>query len=568
MKKVISFMICACLLCGISLIPVSSAPENTQVTVNMATVPPTVDGIVNSDEYGKKIHSVDYSTNEFISQYDLDKDIDADFYMAYNENDLYMAWVVRTDGHWPIDLTTDYNDDGTVNDADLGYMSNFSCIQFMICTGAPDKDMQVYQTGAWAGDYLEAGLSIQNDNTGSEIIWCKPTDGQSFTIDNLDFSGRRNDTANTTTYEVKIPLDALGMTNIGEGTQFGLSYAIGDQEDFRVSENMAEWQDAMLGGKNMDAGAVITLSSETIDNSIMGTPVAYPEYNIAVTAAETYYPGSITEVTLTLNDITAEDGYGLVQLSLYYDTDMVEPVVKNDGNLNIEMGSFLKTAPNKKGWDNICKLDENNSKYDLAYLTVLSQDHAKQDGSIVIKVPFMVKANTEDVINFYVPHSETFCVDYDLNICYGNAGKVSLTKAELVPIIPNEGTGLTVDDENDMLLGLTEKVKVSELKTQFSGPLTILTDTGAEAEDEDNVGTGFKVTNGVDEITVVILGDINGDGEVKTQDYMFVKRHLVGSYTLDDYELKAACISGEDEAKVQDYIKIKRHIIGTYNLYE
>lgn len=266
MKKIISILIVLVLAASVFIMPTSAASKNAQVTIQYTTTPPVLDGVVQPGEYGKKIHSVDYSNDEFIADLDKDKSIKADFYMCWTDDSLYMAWVVKTDGHWPIDLTVDYNKDGKADAAtdgpDLGFMYKFSCVQFMMCTGEPNKDVKKYQTAQWSGDYLEVGLSIQKDGESKKIAWSKPKGGENLTTDAWDFSGARDEAKKTTTYEVRIPWNKSGVTKVGDGIKFGLTYAIGDQEDFDKEPNMCEWQDAILNGKNMDAAAVITLAGK------------------------------------------------------------------------------------------------------------------------------------------------------------------------------------------------------------------------------------------------------------------------------------------------------------------
>jgi hypothetical protein len=192
--------------------------------------------------------------------------------MTWTDDSLYMAWIVKTAGHWPIDLTKDYNKDGTADAAkdgkDLGYMYMFSCVQFMMSTGAPDATKKVYQTAEWSGNYLEVGLSIQKDGQSKKIAWSKPKGGENLAVDAWDFSGARNDAAKTTTYEVRIPWNKSGVKTVGNNVKFGLTYAIGDQEDFDKAPNMCEWQDGILDGKNMDAGAVVNLTGKPTDVKI------------------------------------------------------------------------------------------------------------------------------------------------------------------------------------------------------------------------------------------------------------------------------------------------------------
>ena len=268
MKKIISIALVAILLITVLVLPTSAASKNAKVTIQHSEIAPTIDGVVNVGEYGTfKIHSVDYSKDEFISAYDKNKKVKSDFYMTWTDESLYMAWVVHTDGHWPIPENYDHGN-GT---GGLGYMYMFSCVQFMLSTGAPDASKVVYQTGAWSGNYLEVGLSVMADDSSLKIAWSKPIGGENLTTDDWDFMGKRDEAKKTTTYEVRVPWNKSGIKKVGNGIKFGLTYAVADQskEDFEGDNaKMAEWQDAILGGKNMDAGAIITLAGRKDPNQI------------------------------------------------------------------------------------------------------------------------------------------------------------------------------------------------------------------------------------------------------------------------------------------------------------
>ncbi len=728
MKKTVCFLLILLMLSGMLILPSAAVSANAQVTIKAASVVPTINGIVSAGEYGEKIHSVDYDSDEFISDYDQDKSVESDFYMTWTEGSLYMAWVVHSDDHWPIPED---------HEGGLGYMWQYSCVQFMLCTGAPDASKPgTYQTGQWSGNYLEAGLSVMSDGSSYKVAWSLPVGGESLTVDDWDFSGVRDETSKTTTYEVRLPWSKIGIKSIGSGTQFGLTYAVATQEHFDIEPQMAEWQDAIIGGKNMDAGAVITLSDETTDGDITGSPLENPDYNIILDAPEQYVPGDTIEVTLTLNDIAAEGGFGLVHLLLYYDADKVEPLIKNYLEVdNAYMDNFLESAPSINQWEGLCKLEEEYSRYDISFMTTQQNTHAKEDGEVVIKVWFTVKSGADGDIVFQVPHSSTFCADYDLNKYYGNAGKVSVSKGEepdfmgspmedpdytlevyasdfyypgyvvfvvitvrdivpadglnliqfnlyydstavepiyindpsndnfnmtefivtapnikswesfcrlqeehsrydlaflttradssskeddsLIIMVPflinpdteedilfyvphnenkalsysmvdyygnggmaalsagsveplelNEQSKLIIDEENGFLIGAHSGLTAGSLQSMFKGEVMIFNNDGEPVSDNQPIGTGFIITNGVQVISVVILGDGNGDGVVNAKDYTLAKRAFLGTYTLEGPMLRAVCIEGRSAPTAKDYIKIKRHFLGTHNLYE
>lgn len=74
-------------------------------------------------------------------------------------------------------------------------------------------------------------------------------------------------------------------------------------------------------------------------------------------------------------------------------------------------------------------------------------------------------------------------------------------------------------------------------------------------------GTGAKIKIGETEYTLVMLGDVNGDGLVKSKDYMMIKNYIMGTLELSEVEKKAADVNKDGEIKSKDYMMIKNHIM-------
>jgi hypothetical protein len=229
---------------------------------------PKVDGKVDKGEYGTRpVHSFKDAKDQFIygtkaghehDGYD-ESDWDVDFYAAWDEENLYMAWVVNTEVHVGMP-EQDYNNDGAWNvEGDSNYMWEYSCLQFILTPGAPESGVKKYQTAEWSGDYLEVGLALTAENNAIRAWWSKPTLSQSLDVNDWDAAIERDDAKKTTIYEVRIPWNKSGVDAFGDGAQFGLTYAVAAQE-YKVKRGMIEWQDGCLGGKNADNAAVITLT--------------------------------------------------------------------------------------------------------------------------------------------------------------------------------------------------------------------------------------------------------------------------------------------------------------------
>ena len=97
--------------------------------------------------------------------------------------------------------------------------------------------------------------------------------------------------------------------------------------------------------------------------------------------------------------------------------------------------------------------------------------------------------------------------------------------------------------------------------------LRVVDTSGAVLENDDSVGTGHVVElleNGVraDACTVVIRGDVNGDGKITASDYIIVKREiLMDNGTLIGAYYEAANFNGNGLTPTT-YLLLKRQVLG------
>ncbi len=63
-------------------------------------------------------------------------------------------------------------------------------------------------------------------------------------------------------------------------------------------------------------------------------------------------------------------------------------------------------------------------------------------------------------------------------------------------------------------------------------------------------------------------GDVNDDNAVDKYDYILVKRDILGTYDMGDFQTIAADVNKNGETEKFDYILIKRAILGTYEIGE
>lgn len=87
--------------------------------------------------------------------------------------------------------------------------------------------------------------------------------------------------------------------------------------------------------------------------------------------------------------------------------------------------------------------------------------------------------------------------------------------------------------------------------------------------DDTLVGTGTTinlVTKDTKDIiqtyTVIIYGDVNGDGEISPSDYVKVKNNILGIESLNDLYKISGDVNNDEQISPSDYVKIKNKILG------
>jgi len=143
-------------------------------------------------------------------------------------------------------------------------------------------------------------------------------------------------------------------------------------------------------------------------------------------------------------------------------------------------------------------------------------------------------------------------------------GSVTLTYAP-IGIELKESSAFVIEDNNlyinvELLTveGLLSQVKTSGVACTLSSG--------------SYVGTGSKLqlksgSEVLSELTVILLGDVDGDGEISSFDYLKVKRYILGNDTLEGVYLSAANTDQDDVIDSVDYLNIKRHIVGSKPLF-
>lgn len=116
--------------------------------------------------------------------------------------------------------------------------------------------------------------------------------------------------------------------------------------------------------------------------------------------------------------------------------------------------------------------------------------------------------------------------------------------------------------------GIIDEQSVSKIKEKQGSDISIKDSKGNILNGNAIVGTGSVISYNGNDYTVLIKGDLNGDGKIDSKDYLLIKRAYLRIYTLNEFQTKVACLKDTSFPTAIDYLKVKRHFLGTYNIFE
>lgn len=248
-------------------------------------------------------------------------------------------------------------------------------------------------------------------------------------------------------------------------------------------------------------------------------------------AQTTVSPGSTVDVTISVNNMNiGGDGMKVFSGILNYDTNIFEEITAKDiTGLNSWEVSY--NAETKK-------------------ILLDRKDFITEDAEIC-KITFKVKdgVETENTqIKITNPSTSNNRIDIDgtegqatISLKKLSSGKYEITDDnEIKNVLPNT----TVDDLKDNLTG---------------GENTIIKDKDGNTISSGNIGTGSTVTTPSGDVyTVIVKGDLNGDGKVTLTDLAQLKLHMVETTILQEPYKSGADIDGDGSVTLTDLGKLKR----------
>ncbi|MCI8575127.1 MAG: SH3 domain-containing protein [Bacilli bacterium] len=150
----------------------------------------------------------------------------------------------------------------------------------------------------------------------------------------------------------------------------------------------------------------------------------------------------------------------------------------------------------------------------------------------------------------------------------GNSGTVK-------PIEPVFNVSTVVGQMNVKLKGsyivsVNPGTKVETLKKKTeNGNVTFKKANGQLMQDTDVLGTGCQIMYKNGEVhTIVIYGDLTGDGVVNSADLLRMRQHLLGQVKLSGAYLESAKANHGSGVNSADLLKLRQHLLGTSHIVQ
>ena len=151
-----------------------------------------------------------------------------------------------------------------------------------------------------------------------------------------------------------------------------------------------------------------------------------------------------------------------------------------------------------------------------------------------------------------------------------------------VEVIPNRilhkksEAEVVIDYTKNIIKGFKEKTNISDFYDKFLEPseefsLTdilgdAVTDLTKKVCNGSKMTVTDKATQDVAEFIIILMGDVDCDGDVTVSDYLNIKALFKAGESLDGYRFVAADIDGDEYISSADYLRLKHYLKGYKNL--
>jgi hypothetical protein len=283
---------------------------------------------------------------------------------------------------------------------------------------------------------------------------------------------------------------------------------------------------------------------------IPGTAVSAQETPVFTVAATEARTDQYTYVSLSL---TSNPGIAGAELVLTYDKASVK---------------YINAAVCQSLSVNRIHVSHNGEKAEIKLTFTDTSAYYGGTGEL-LRLKFKVLDDSNGNVGVYLTRTERAVTG--LNFTFINYEIYNGNVLEKTPSVEHYiafGAPIKKDTDNKLLCAFSKSVSVNEFfDTVLNHDGELYSKDGEKLGNDSTVGTGSVLRCGeLEELTVVVRGDIDGDGEINAVDYIRLRRALKSEYPLSEAASAAANIDGESGITSADIIALKRYLGGIYEI--
>lgn len=258
--------------------------------------------------------------------------------------------------------------------------------------------------------------------------------------------------------------------------------------------------------------------------------------------------GENIEIKLSINRITLDGSANLLNTILNFDKNVF--VIENINDIKC-LNGFSVTANINEGILQFQKSSDINEPTDICTIKFKVRENASVNTYIIST------KDTELAERIKIADG-----DYKHQIVRATEASTAIQVCN-ISIRPESGYKIN----NNKIVGVSELTTAKQIKDNIyakNGTVTVLDRNNVEVQDNTYVYTGMKLkTSTGEEYTIIVKGDVNGDGVIDLLDIVSIKMHIVQLSTLNEVELEAANINDdENKGDILDLARLVDYRIG------
>lgn len=302
-----------------------------------------------------------------------------------------------------------------------------------------------------------------------------------------------------------------------------------------------------IGEYSVTVTTTMDTLSESVTSSVCKVTVATASFKTTIsrTSEEELIPGSEFEVNVNVSNFqNVEKGINTILGQLNYDKTVLDMV-----NIRTQ----------EHGWifdEN--SLNEENLKFATVSDTFINQD------SNVFTVKFKVKETISREQSTVVEVKNVVASNSIIDIASSDTQLKIDIKIPKIPEVPDEITSDLYTIEEGFVSRIAANTTVSSFKANVvtqPKEIMIKDKEGNILGDNDIVATGMTLEVGKLKFTLIVTGDIDGNGKLGATDLAKIKLHLIESEELTGILLKAADMNGDGKISATDLAQMKLALI-------